>query len=127
MAIDYSRPVLVVNDVASMVDIISSLLRKLGFAHVDIAMNGVEALAKMRREKYLLVISDWKMEPMDGHQLLDTIRATPPIASTPFIMVTAHADPTGVIAARQTGVDAYITVPFSLATLKSKITETLER
>ena len=42
MAIDHSRPVVVVNVVASMVDIMTSLLRKLGFSHVDVTMNGAQ-------------------------------------------------------------------------------------
>jgi two-component system, chemotaxis family, chemotaxis protein CheY len=126
MAIDYSLPVLVVNDVPSMTEIISSLLRKIGFTNVDDAANGVEALSKMKREKYSLVISDWQMEPMNGHQLLDAVRAIPPIAHTPFIMVTAHVDASSVIAARLSGVDSYLTVPFTLAALQTKIRETLE-
>jgi len=127
MAIDYSQPVLVVNDLSSMTGIISALLRKIGFTNIDDAANGAEALAKMKQQKYNLVISDWKMEPMNGQELLDMVRALPPIAETPFIMVTAHVDPTSVISARRSGVDAYITVPFTLATLKSKIVETLDR
>jgi two-component system, chemotaxis family, chemotaxis protein CheY len=127
MAIDYSQPVLVVNDLASMTEIISSLLKKIGFTNIDDAADGADALAKMQQQKYSLVISDWKMEPMNGHELLDAIRAIPPIAGTPFIMVTAHVDATSVISARRSGVDAYITVPFTLATLKSKVVETLDR
>jgi two-component system chemotaxis response regulator CheY len=126
MPIDYSQPVLVVNDLASMTEIIASLLRKIGFTHIDDAANGVEALAKMKAAKYSLVISDWQMEPMTGHQLLEAIRANPALADTPFIMVTAHVEPKSVISARNAGVNSYIGIPFTLATLKSKITETLD-
>jgi two-component system, chemotaxis family, chemotaxis protein CheY len=122
-AMDYSGPVLVVNDVASMTDIIVSLLKKIGFADIDTAENGAAALKKLAEKPYDLVISDWKMEPVDGQKLLETVRAIPKIARTPFIMVTAHIDLKHVIAATQVGVDGYITIPFSLSTLKSKITE----
>ena len=126
MAIDYSKPILVVNDLPSMTDIITSLLRKIGFTNIDAASDGWDALAKMKKAKYGLVVSDWQMEPMDGQELLETIRAIPTLASTPFIMVTAHAERTGIVSAKQAGANSYIGIPFTLATLKSKITETLD-
>jgi two-component system, chemotaxis family, chemotaxis protein CheY len=121
--VDYSGPVLVVNDVVSMADIIVSLLKKIGFTDIDTAENGAVALSKLAERNYDLVVSDWKMEPVNGQQLLEAVRAIPKISKTPFIMVTAHIDVQNVIAATQVGVDGYITIPFSLATLKSKITE----
>jgi two-component system, chemotaxis family, chemotaxis protein CheY len=125
-AVDYSGPILVVNDVASMADIIVSMLRKIGFADIDTAENGAVALNKFADRKYDLVISDWKMEPLNGQQLLETVRAIPKISKTPFIMVTAHTDVQRVIAAMQVGVDGYLTIPFSLTALKSKITEVFD-
>ena len=126
MAIDYSKSVLVVNDMPSMTQIITSLLRKIGFTNIEAASNGWEALAKMKNEKFGLVVSDWQMEPMDGQELLETIRAIPTIASTPFIMVTAHPERTRIVSAKKAGANGYIGIPFTLATLKSKITETLD-
>jgi two-component system, chemotaxis family, chemotaxis protein CheY len=124
--VDYSGPILVVNDVASMADIIVSMLRKIGFTDIDTAENGAVALNKFADRKYDLVISDWKMEPLNGQQLLETVRAIPKISKTPFIMVTAHTDVQRVIAAMQVGVDGYLTIPFSLTALKSKITEVFD-
>jgi two-component system, chemotaxis family, chemotaxis protein CheY len=126
MPIDYSQRVLVVNDSAAMTKIIVQLLGKIGFTNIDDAANGVEALAKMANETFGLVISDWQMEPMNGQELLETVRAIPAIAKTPFIMVTAYGEPNGVIAAKGAGVNSYIGIPFTVATLKSKITETLD-
>jgi len=126
MPIDYSQPVLVVNDLASMTEIIVSLLRKIGFTNIDDAPDGRQALAKLKNEKYALVISDWQMEPMNGHELLEAVRASPGISTTPFIMVTAHVEPKSVISARQAGANSYIGIPFTLTTLKSKIMQTLD-
>src|SRR5262244_1585520 len=119
MAIDYSKSVLVVNDTVSMTNVIIALLRKIGFTSIDGASNGLEALAKMKTEKYALIISDWQMEPVNGQELLEKIRAIPQLAATPFIMVTAHPEPTGVISARLAGADSYIGIPFTLSTLKN--------
>jgi two-component system, chemotaxis family, chemotaxis protein CheY len=121
MAIDYTTPVLVVDDYNTMVRIIRNLLRQLGFDGIDDASDGVAALAKMRIRKYGLVISDWNMEPMSGYDLLREVRSDPELAQTPFIMVTAESKTENVIAAKKAGVSNYIVKPFNAQTLRNKI------
>jgi two-component system, chemotaxis family, chemotaxis protein CheY len=121
MAIDYTMPVLVVDDYNTMVRIIRNLLRQLGFDGIDDASDGVAALAKMRIRKYGLVISDWNMEPMSGYDLLREVRSDPELAQTPFIMVTAESKTENVIAAKKAGVSNYIVKPFNAQTLRNKI------
>jgi two-component system chemotaxis response regulator CheY len=121
MAIDYTMPVLVVDDYNTMVRIIRNLLRQLGFDGIDDASDGVAALAKMRIRKYSLVISDWNMEPMSGYDLLREVRSDPELAQTPFIMVTAESKTENVIAAKKAGVSNYIVKPFNAQTLRNKI------
>jgi len=121
MALDPTMPVLVVDDYSTMVRIIRNLLRQLGFADVDDARDGAEAIAKMRNKRYGLVISDWNMEPMTGFELLRQVRADPRLGETPFIMVTAESKTENVIAARKAGVNNYIVKPFNAQTLKAKI------
>jgi two-component system chemotaxis response regulator CheY len=121
MAVDLSMPVLIVDDYNTMVRIIRNLLRQLGFQNIDDANDGSQALAKMHERKYGLVISDWNMEPMTGFDLLQQVRSTPDLASTPFIMVTAESKTENVIAAKKAGVSNYIVKPFNAQTLKSKI------
>jgi two-component system chemotaxis response regulator CheY len=121
MAVDLSKPVLVVDDYNTMIRIIRNLLRQLGFEHIDDASDGSVALSKMRQRKYGLVISDWNMEPMTGYDLLQEVRADPALAATPFIMVTAESKTENVIAAKKAGVSNYIVKPFNAQTLKNKI------
>ena len=121
MALDPTMPVLVVDDYSTMVRIIRNLLRQLGFADVDDASDGLEAIAKMHSKRYGLVISDWNMAPMTGYDLLRHVRANPDIETTPFIMVTAESKTENVIAAKKAGVNNYIVKPFNAQTLKSKI------
>jgi two-component system chemotaxis response regulator CheY len=121
MAIDLSKPVLVVDDYNTMIRIIRNLLRQLGFEHIDDASDGSSALAKMRERDYGLVISDWNMEPMTGFEFLQQVRSDPGLQSTPFIMVTAESKTDNVIAAKKAGVSNYIVKPFNAQTLKSKI------
>ena len=122
MAIDMSMPVLVVDDYKTMLRIISNLLKQLGFENVEEASDGTEALEKMKKGSYGLVISDWNMEPMTGYELLLKVRADDGLKRTPFIMVTAESKTENVIAAKKAGVNNYIVKPFNAATLKQKIT-----
>ena len=121
MAVDKSMHVLVVDDYKTMIRIIQNLLKQLGFNNVDDASNGHEALHKLRRWKYGLIISDWNMEPMTGYELLQTVRADADLKAIPFIMVTAESKTENVIAAKKAGVNNYIVKPFNAETLKQKM------
>jgi two-component system chemotaxis response regulator CheY len=125
MKIDFSLPILVVDDYGTMVRIIRNLLKQIGYENVDEAANGEVALEKIRAKKYGLVISDWNMEPMTGFELLQNVRADAANAETPFIMVTAESKTDNVVAARRAGVSNYIVKPFNAATLKAKIDQVL--
>ncbi len=121
MIIDPSLPILVVDDYQTMVRIIRNLLKQIGFENVDEASNGAEALAKIEKQHYGLIISDWNMEPMTGFQLLQKVREFKDRADIPFIMVTAESKTDNVVAARKAGVNHYIVKPFNAVTLKAKI------
>ena len=125
MAVNKSMDVLIVDDYKTMLRIIGNLLRQLGFENVDEAMDGTEALQKLREKEYGLVISDWNMEPMTGYELLKEVRADSHLSSTPFIMVTAESKTDNVVAAKKAGVNNYIVKPFNAATLKSKMAAVL--
>ena len=122
MAVDKNMQVLVVDDYSTMRRIIRNLLNQLGFANVDEANDGQQALGMVQTKKYGLIISDWNMEPMSGLDLLKGIRGGSNDNKTvPFIMVTAESKTENVILAKQAGVNNYIVKPFNAETLKGKI------
>ena len=121
MAFDPSISVLVVDDFTTMVRIVRNILRHLDFTDIDEASSGTEALTKMRRKHYGLVISDWNMEPMTGIELLREVRSDPALCKIPFILVTSESKKDKVIAAKQAGVTGYIVKPFSPQILKAKL------
>jgi two-component system, chemotaxis family, chemotaxis protein CheY len=121
MIVDPALPILVVDDYQTMVRIIRNLLKQIGFENVDEAANGAEALDKIEKRQYGLIISDWNMEPMTGFQLLQKVREFKDRADIPFIMVTAESKTDNVVAARKAGVNHYIVKPFNAMTLKAKI------
>ena len=121
MSLDKKMRILIVDDYATMLRILRNLLRQLEMENVDEASNGEEALFKLRKESFDLVISDWNMQPMTGIDLLRQVRADAKLRSLPFIMVTAESKTENVIVAKQAGVSNYIVKPFNAETLRLKI------
>ncbi len=121
MAVDMNMPILIVDDYKTMLRIIRNLLKQLGFNNVDEAADGATALQKLRQKDYLLIISDWNMEPMTGLQLLKEVRTDNKLKAMPFIMITAESKTENVVAAKEAGVSNYIVKPFNAATLKQKL------
>lgn len=122
---DKNTNVLIVDDYKTMLRIIRNLLKQLEFDNVEEAMDGQEALAKLRTGSFGLVISDWNMAPMTGLDLLKEVRADARLKEMPFIMITAESKTENVIAAKQAGVSNYIVKPFNAETLREKIEKVL--
>lgn len=121
MPFNASMPILVVDDFAPVVRIMSALLRQAGFVDVDGAFDGEEALARMKERRYGAVISDWHMEPGDGLQLLKEVRADAELKDIPFIMVSAEASPQKQAEAKAEGANDYVVKPFDAQTLRSRV------
>ena len=117
---DKNINVLIVDDYRTMLRIIRNLLKQLEFNNVDEAVDGQEALSKLRAGNFGLVISDWNMAPMTGLDLLKEVRADQRLKNLPFIMITAESKTENVVAAKQAGVSNYIVKPFNAETLREK-------
>lgn len=118
---DKNIRILSVDDFSTMRRIVKNILRQLGYANVDEAENGAEALSALREKKYDLVISDWNMPVKTGIELLKDVRADPNLKDVPFLMVTAEAEKDNVIEAVKAGVNNYILKPFTAKVLEEKI------
>jgi two-component system chemotaxis response regulator CheY len=113
--------IMVVDDMSTMRRIVKNLLKQLGFANVDEAENGQEALIKLRGDKFGFVVSDWNMPVMSGIELLRAIRADEGLKGIPVLMVTAEAQKENIIEAVQAGVSNYVVKPFTAETLQEKM------
>jgi len=118
---DKKASILVVDEYRTMLQIVSNLLRQLGFENVDQATDGEAALRALKEKTFGLVISDWNMQPMSGLELLRHVRADPALSGLPFIMITADGRTENLIAATEAGASNYIIKPFSAGTLQIKI------
>lgn len=86
-----AQPVLIVDDYPVTLRIVRTLLRRLGFSVIDEAADGHAALAKMATTSYALVISDCRMKPMSGIELLRQARSHEAMSKTPFLMLANDA------------------------------------
>ena len=112
---------LVVDDFSTMRRIMRNLLKELGFMNVEEAGDGVEALARLRADKFDFVVSDWNMPHMTGIELLRAIRADAGLRHLPVLMVTAEAKRENIIMAAQAGASGYVVKPFTAAKLDEKL------
>ena len=121
MPADPNMKILVVDDMSTMRRIVKNIMKQLGFANVEEAENGQDALDKLRAETFGFVISDWNMPVMTGIDLLRAIRADEKLKALPVLMVTAEAQKENLIEAIQAGVSNYIVKPFSAEVIQEKM------
>jgi two-component system chemotaxis response regulator CheY len=121
MPLSATTPILVVDDEPMMVDIMTSILHRLGYMDTDHAPDGVTAFTMMWNKAYGLIISDLNMEPMSGLELLRAVRADRVLKEMPFLMTTASMNTKNVFDAKVAGVDGYLLKPFSPNVLAEKL------
>jgi len=121
MPVAHSLKVLIVDDQASMRGLMRYSLQQLGIRNVEEAKDGSQALQILQSSKFDIVLSDWNMEPVDGLELLKTIRSNPLTQRTPFIMSTGNKEREKVQIAIKAGVNNYIVKPFTVEQLQKKI------
>ena len=101
--------ILVVDDDPDLLDLIAMRLDSAGY-EVAVASSGLEALEIFRAAPPRAVVSDLRMDGMDGHALFARLHAEAP--SVPVIILTAHGTIPDAVAATQSGVFGFLTKPF---------------
>lgn len=122
------KTVLIVDDNAALRGLLRVSLQAFGVAKVFEAETVDMALSLVESKPIDLVITDWKMKPRDGIDLLRQIRNPQACSSAyvPVIMLTAYSDGEHVRAARNAGASAFLIKPFTAPSLAATIMEALE-
>lgn len=107
------RRVLVVDDEPGMVRLLKANLEHIGI-EVETARDGVEALEKIARQRFDLVLLDVMMPRMDGFQVLKTVRTNPETENLFVVMLTAKVQDKDVFDAYHYGADMYLAKPFNM-------------
>ena len=115
--------ILVVEDEEPLADTLRYNLEREGFS-VTVATDGRRALELLRAERPSLVILDLMLPEMSG---LDVCRAIRADSAVPIIMVTAKDSEADKVTGLELGADDYVTKPFSVRELVSRVRATLRR
>jgi two-component system, OmpR family, response regulator len=115
--------ILLVDDEESIQKLLTYPLERDGHRVVQ-ARDGEEALARFREEQIDLVLLDLALPKLDGLEVCRRIRAQ---STVPIIMLTARDDEIDKVLGLEIGADDYITKPFSIRELRSRIRAAVRR
>ncbi|WP_335964959.1 response regulator transcription factor [Galbibacter sp. PAP.153] len=118
--------ILLVDDEPDILEIVGYNLSSEGY-NVSTAKNGIEAIAKAKKEKPHLIILDVMMPEMDGIETCEQIRKSPDLKETIITFLTARGEDYSQVAGFDAGADDYITKPIKPKVLISKVKALLRR
>jgi ATP-dependent Lon protease len=116
--------ILVVDDEEIARTNVEYVLRKDGY-QVATAVDGADALDKLRQKEFELILTDLKMERMDGLQLLESVKQLAP--ATEVVMVTGFATVNSAVDALRKGAAHYLPKPVNLEELRSTVKKIREK
>ena len=120
--------ILVVEDDRIMRTLVHDMLQIMGFSHVTVAKDGLEAIACLDHETPDIIVCDWKMQGMDGLAMTQFIRERSPGGKrfVPIIMLTGRSEEHYVLRARDAGINEYLIKPFTAQNLFDRIKAVIE-
>jgi two-component system alkaline phosphatase synthesis response regulator PhoP len=104
--------ILVVDDDREIVRLMRGYLEQAGYRVLE-AYDGETALYMLQTERPDLLLLDLMLPDRDGWDITRHIRATPHLANTPIIMLTARVEDVDKILGLELGADDYVTKPFN--------------
>ncbi len=119
-----AKPVLIVDDEKNIRLTLSQALEALDL-ETDTAVNGEEALVRLAKKSFGLVLLDLKMPGMDGMEVLRRLRQTRP--DIKVIIITAHGTIDSAVEAMKLGAVDFIQKPFAPKEIRELVTKVLNR
>lgn len=116
--------ILIVDDQESNIMLLEQLLSDAGYSHVSSTMNPQEVCALHRHNNYDLILLDLQMPVMDGFQVMEGLKTNTTDAYLPVLVLTAQ--PGHKLRALQAGAKDFISKPFDLVEVKTRIQNMLE-
>lgn len=121
-----TKKILVVDDEPDIVELVSYNLIKEGF-EIIAALDGEDALAKIRNHSFDFVILDLMLPGLQGMELCRIVRNDPKTKNIPIIMLTAKGEEIDRILGLEIGADDYMAKPFSPRELVARVKAVLRR
>jgi PAS domain S-box-containing protein len=116
--------ILIVDDQEANVILLEALLREAGYGHVASLMNPHEVCALHRKHRYDLILLDLQMPGMDGFQVLEALKTNDADGYLPVLVITAQ--PGHKLRALQAGAKDFISKPFDVVEVRTRIHNMLE-
>jgi len=116
--------ILIVDDQAANVQLLEQLLLEAGYSRVSSTMKPAEVCALHRKHHYDLILLDMQMPGMDGFQVMEGLKTSITDSYLPVIVLTAQ--PGHKLRALQVGAKDFISKPFDLVEVKTRIHNMLE-
>jgi two-component system chemotaxis response regulator CheY len=107
-----SKTIMVVDDSASLRQVVGIALRGAGYEVIEGA-DGKDALSKLTGQKVHLIISDVNMPNMDGISFVKALKQLPAYKFTPVIMLTTESQEAKKAEGQAAGAKAWVVKPFS--------------
>ena len=117
--------ILIVDDDNWNLDLISRILTKANF-HIDTAINGIDALDKIKKYLPELILLDGMMPQLDGFETCHLLKQDCATKGIPIIFMSALTEQEKKVKAFKLGVSDYITKPFQKAELLERVKYQLE-
>lgn len=118
--------ILVIEDEPAVQTLLRKQLSANGY-QVTVAQDGLDGLMKLETIKPDLVISDVMMPNLDGIEFVKAIKAHEGTQRIPVIFLTAKSDPRSMIEGINVGARFYVTKPFQIEDLLSKVRRALAK
>ncbi len=116
--------ILIVDDQPSNVRVLNRLLTEAGYSQVTFTMNPLEVCALYARNDYDLILLDLEMPVMDGFAVMEALRTNGVKSYVPVIVLTV--EPNYKLRALQAGAKDFISKPFDLVEVKTRVRNMLE-
>lgn len=116
--------ILIVDDQEANVRLLEQMLRDAGYTRIASTMNPHEVCELHRKNRYDLILLDLQMPGMDGFQVLENLKKIETNDYLPVLVITAQ--PGHKLRALQAGAKDFISKPFDLVEVKTRIHNMLE-
>jgi PAS domain S-box-containing protein len=116
--------ILIVDDQAVNVSLLEEVLRQAGYTRVASTMDPQEVCALHRKNRYDLILLDLQMPGMDGFQVIEALKTNEADSYLPVLVITAQ--PGHKLRALQAGAKDFVSKPFDLVEVRTRIHNMLE-
>ncbi len=120
----YEAKLLIVDDETAILHMLTTILKKENFTHIDTASNAEDALSLCQRKQYDLVLLDVMLPNRSGFEICPLIRET---TDAPIFFLTARSTDLDKLSGFAVGADDYITKPFNPLEIVARVKAHLRR